>query len=406
MDTPSPAAAAATSEPNSGNPPNPFYTQKQGGDWALFSREYATANRGRIKVRGFLNSGFLNGYVHRIDGAILWVMLSNNPDNCLPVVLPLAQMSKNNLRKHQPVAIQYTVSGRPTTSAANAFFAEAALRFAGSIENLALPLAAAFRKPQPTTAETITNPDDTKFEPYGSGVRLTGDPNRIFLAGIIAGIRTARFTRYDEAIGADVEVTPFSEVLLRQDDNPTNKIPVRIYRQLHQQIVANAKVGDPVFVEASLKITWQDVLDHDNLPVLLPSGAKKRVCTTFLQTEGLKVAQPIHIMGLPDEEKLPTWAKELRNTAHVRRRSTGSNDASVAGDASPKMSLASWLQLPTAVQRYDNLNSIFDDATGVRVTPQQAVAQLSSGDLSALRDVDTARRAAVAAAMAGSEVTV
>ena len=378
-------AAVVNSEPSPGNPQSPFYAYKQGGDWALFSREYASAHRGRIKVRGFINSGFLNGYVDRIEGAILWVMLSNNPDHCLPVILPLTQMKKNNLTKHQPVAIQYTVSGKPTTSAAKSFYAEAALRFASSIENLALPLASAFRKPPAPSATAAVGA--VPFEPFGSGIRLTGDPNRIFLAGIIAGIRTARYTQYDEAVGSNVEITPFSEVLLRQDDNPTNKIPVRIYRQLHQQIVANAKLGDPVFVEAQLKITWVDVLDQEGVPIMLPSGAKKRTCMTFLQAEGLLVAQPIHIMGLPDEEKLPSWAQDIRRATQSRRRASSNDVTRSTRVESRTLSFSEWLLLPTAVERFAHLKGIFDDLSGAAITPQEAIARLSEGDRNALRTV-------------------
>ena len=378
---------------------NPLYTPSAStspSDWQLYSREYAKTFRGKNLYRGFINSGFINGYINRVEGRVVWLQLSNVVDHCLPVIMPASLARAHKLRARQPITAQYTVRGLPMTIKGGGYKVVASLCYYGSIESAALPLHAAFAK-TPKEGED-SDAYETDFKPYGSGVRLGGDPNRCFIAGIIAGKRVIKQTRLDVNDGYSYEADVYSEIVLRQDDDPSNRISVRMYRANHANLVNDVRVGDPVYVEAKLVIEWRDLLDVDGNIIIDPNtGKRARTHCTFLQTDAFRYATPQHILYLPDELRLPVWAKELRGRGGARRRVADAASAPASATAAvvardetqTSISVEQWLALPVQ-QQYARVRQVVD-ADGEQVSPEQAVAQLSPEGTEAFVAVHRAR---------------
>ena len=370
-----------------------FYKPKGAeADWAMYSKEYAKKFRGKTLHRGFLNAGFINGYVNRIEGRTLWMQLSNLVDSCLPILLPASLLEKRAIRPHHPITAQYSIRGCPSPLQGAGFITVASLRAYGSIETAALPLRAAFFKTSANTNADGTMKGDKDFKPYGSGIRLQGDPNRCFIAGIISAKRSVRITAIDPEDGSEYTKSPYSEVLIRQDDDPNNRIPVRIYRANHERLVADVKIGDPVYIEAKMMIAHNDVLDAEGNAVLLPDGGTRRLASTFLQTDALRMANDSHIIYLPDEDRLPEWAQELRQRGDARRRvvavPTAANvsahaDAGDDADTDTTVPVGEWLHW-SAEDQYATIDKV-RSADGVTLlTAQEAMAFLPPARIAAI----------------------
>ena len=385
VDSASAHTDVAMSPPQEAVLPNP-YLPTPGADWALFSREYARKHRGRTMHRGFINSGFLNGFVQRVDKRVIWVQQSSNLDHSLPVLLPQSFVHSGRAPAvHMPISIQYTAQGVPARSRELGYIVASSLRYIGACESAALPLSAAFlKRPRPGEAGNF----DSSFNPMGSGLKLSGTPNQMFLAGIIAGKRTIMRQRIEDSVA--IEYAEYSEILLRQDEEDHNRIPVRLYRSNHKNLVSSVRVGDPVYVVAELKIQWHPSYEADGALMTNPDGSLRRHYTTYFQTDAFRVASQEQILYLPHEEKLPTWAQELRGRATLRRRVQSEGDRQVSpgsiSDAAAEeetvdhpvvegVPIATWLVLPVNEQ-YDQVGTVVNER-GSRLAPAAAAGLLS-----------------------------
>lgn len=357
-------------------------------EWKLYGVDFLKKARGKVYHRGFINNGYLNGFVNRIESNIIWVQLSNKAENSIPIFARPEHNIRAKIRERQPVSLAYDAEARPISDIkAAGFSAVLRLREINQVNVLALPLSSAFQK------RIASNQPSSEFQPYGSGQRLGGDPNRAFLAGIIVGRKTVNRRVYDEEMGCEVVRPEYSEILIRQDDSPTNRIPIRVYRSAHQEIAAQAKIGDPVYVEPEARIQWVRSFDRVTGQPIVRDGKEVLTAVVFFIADALRVPTADQIVYLPDEESLPDWAKEVRaeavsrrrvgqdisREASARRKSKG--DTAGAGlDSEPAagtITLDAWVALPDAASQYAMITRI-DGVSAVEalqhVTPERGAA--------------------------------
>jgi hypothetical protein len=246
--------------------------------------------------RGFKNVVYLTGHIHSIEGATIWIQLTNNLNLLVPVTVPPGIRLPRPFKVREAVKMICQVQSHMEESG------EPGLRvYARSFERpnvLELPNKSAFEKVVPERA-----PEDKDFRPYGSGYRASNACNQVKIAGMVVGI-SVRKTEVDP--GGEVVQSGACTILLRQDTEEENVIPVKYYGKLAETVASYIKPGDMIYAEGKYRVKPVEIEGE------LVDGKPKVRRVPFIQImePSLPTAIDIVYIGGP-VDKYPSWMIEM-----------------------------------------------------------------------------------------------
>ncbi|MDT8840336.1 single-stranded DNA-binding protein [Paraburkholderia fungorum] len=264
--------------------------------------------------RGFKNVVYLTGHIHSIEGSTIWLQLTNNLNLLVPVAVP------PGIRLPRPFKVREAVKMICQVQPHKEDDGEPGLRvYARSFERpnvLELPNKSAFEKAVPDRA-----PEDREFRPYGSGYRASNACNQVKIAGMVVGI-SVRKTEVDPD-GAVVQ-SGACTILLRQDADEENVIPVKYYGKLAETVASYIKPGDMIYADGKYRVKPVEIGGEliDGKPKV------RRVPFIQIQEPALPTAIDIVYIGGP-ADKYPAWMIDMhqrfkRGAKRAERPANGS----------------------------------------------------------------------------------
>jgi len=247
--------------------------------------------------RGFKNVAYLTGYVNRIEGNQILLQMTNNFNLLLPVSIPPAVKLPRDVGVREALKMKCQVQAHKNEDGTPGLRVVARSFERPNI--LELPLQSAFQKVVP-----VRSFEDREFKPYGAGNRPTDACNQVSLAGMVVGINNRPVV-----IGEDGEYKQSGRVdlLLRQDDDVDNIIPVRYYGKLAERIATMIKLGEFVTTAGRYRVA----------PIEVDGSAEhnggKAVIAKF--DPYIHIDTPSHptehdIIYLGENSNLPKWTIE------------------------------------------------------------------------------------------------
>jgi len=273
--------------------------------------------------RGFKNVAYLTGHIHSIEGNTIWLQLTNNLNLRVPVIVPPGIRLPRPFKVHEAIKMICQIQPHKESDG------EAGVRvYARSFERpnvLELPNKSAFEKAVPERAR-----EDTEFRPYGSGYRASNACNQVKIAGMVVGISTRKA---DTGPDGEIAQSGACTILLRQDADDENVIPVKYYGKLAETVASYIKPGDLIYANGKYRVK---PIETDQIG---DDGKPEVVRIPFIQIEEPALPTAIDIVYLDQtRHRFPEWmtkmherlARGAKRAAPAKAKSTPSTSAAPA----------------------------------------------------------------------------
>lgn len=258
---------------------------------------------------GCRNVVYLAGYVYDIEPRRIRLMLTNNKNLLLPVLLTPTTQPPRSFTKHSQIKITATIRGIKLPDGTRTIGIYARGYEVPNI--LELPLRSAMDKLVPKEAEEITD-----FKPYGAGYRASASCNEVHVAGLVLGVQLERESQFKKPEGEGEEgnglVNGKVTILIRQNENTDQAIPVTYYGRYASTILDRVKVGSPISVKGYYRVRPVVTGEVD------PNGLAIVKIEPYLHVELPQNCEKQHIKWIEDAKLWPRWAVDFAESTNKR----------------------------------------------------------------------------------------